>query len=140
MILPANRGFQRMVADVFHKHVLAVAARMITLAGCAAMEKSDARDTERVLAAAGFQMEFADTPALQQEMKKLPQHKLAHPTRDGKLFFVYADNLSCRCLYIGSESAYQRYQRLALERNISLDESMTADMNWDAWGSWAPAY
>jgi hypothetical protein len=43
-------------------------------------------------------------------------------------------------LYIGSESAYQRYQRLALERNISLDESMTADMNWDAWGSWAPAY
>ena len=38
--------------------VLAVAL----LAGCTAIEKKDARATESVLAAAGFQMKPADTP------------------------------------------------------------------------------
>jgi len=118
---------------------LAVALLAIGLAGCTSIEKSGARNTERALAAAGFQMKFADTPALREQVKKLPQRKLAHVMRKGKLFFVYADNLDCKCIYVGTEAAYQRYQKLSLEENIAADESMS-EMDWNAWGAWGPWY
>ena len=35
---------------------------VVLLGGCTAIEKQDARQTESILAAAGFQMKPADTP------------------------------------------------------------------------------
>ena len=125
------------------KSAIMLCALTLLLAACAAMEKSDAMDTERVLSAAGFQMKFADTGALKEQVKKLPQRKVAHVIRDGKLLFVYADSQFCKCMYVGSEAAYQRYQKLALEKNIAAEESMAvedADMDWGAWGTWGPLY
>lgn len=113
----------------------------IGVAGCAAMDKSDAMDTERVLAAAGFQMKFADTSEQQEQVKKLPQRKISHVKRNGELLFIYPDSKYCKCMYVGSETAYQRYEKLALERNMAAEESMAvqdADMQWGAWGGWGP--
>ena len=129
------------MTDAAFKQIVITCVVALTLSGCSAMEKSDAMDTERVLAAAGFQMKFADTPALREQVQKLPQRKIAHVLRDGKLLFVYADNLVCKCMYVGSEAAYQRYEKLALEKNIAAEESMAAedaDLDWGAWGTWGP--
>lgn len=124
---------------VFLKRMTVVSILAISLAGCTAMDKSDAMDTERVLAAAGFQMKFADTTAQKKEVKKLPQRKVAHLNRDGKTVFVYADSQFCKCMYVGTESEYQRFEKLTLQRNIAMEESVAAydaEIGWGAWGGW----
>ena len=114
----------------------------ILLAGCAAIEKQDAIETERLLAAAGFKMQFADTAEQTDQLKNAAQRTLTPKRRNGKVYYVYADALACHCLYVGSEQAYQRYQQLALEKQIANEQVMAAEMNednalsWDAWDGW----
>ena len=114
---------------------LAISALLVT-AGCAAIEKSDAMATERELAAAGFQMKFAKTSEQMAKTGSLPQRKLTRTSGpDGKPRFVWADATDCKCIYVGSEAAYDRYQRLSVQQQIAEANEM-ASMNWDAWGAW----
>ncbi len=48
----------------------------VALAGCAAMQQDNTQTTEQTLAAAGFQMKLADTPAKLAQLQSLPQRKL----------------------------------------------------------------
>lgn len=116
-----------------------LAAALIT--GCASMEADRARSTESLLAAAGFKVKLADTPEKLAHLKTLTQHKLVPHDKDGQVVYVYADATTCQCLYVGSEEAYQSYQRLALQKKIADDQRMAAEMNEDAamnWGMWGP--
>ena len=61
--------------------------------GCAAIQRSEAIRTERVLAAAGFQMKLADTPEKLAKVQGMTQRKLQPHDKDGEMFFVYADAL-----------------------------------------------
>lgn len=113
----------------------------VTLAACAAIQNADAIDTERMLAAAGFQMRFADTPQKLDHVKSMTQRKLVLHRRDNKTYYVYADATSCKCLYVGNEKAYQRYQKLEIDRKIADNRRMAAEMDEEAsmdWGLWAP--
>jgi hypothetical protein len=116
---------------------LALSAVLVA-AGCAAIQKSDTLATERDLAAAGFQMKYAKTPEQLAKVGSLPQGRLT-PTAgpDDQNRFVWADATDCKCIYVGSEAAYDRYQRLSAEQQIALENEM-ASMNWDAWGPWGP--
>ena len=110
-----------------------------TLAACASMEASEARDTEQVLAAAGFKIKLGDTPEQLAHIQSLTQHKLVPHEKDGGVYYVYADATTCKCLYWGNEAAYQRYQQLALQRQMADDQRMAAQMNENAamnWGMW----
>lgn len=117
---------------------------LIALAGCAAVQaiqKSEATDKEQLLTAAGFKVRLADTPEKLAHLKTLTQRKLISHPRDGKVYYVYADALACKCLYIGNEEAYQRYQQMVIQQRIADEQRMTAEMNWDAqmnWGMWGP--
>ena len=121
-----------------------VLALGMALAGCAAIQNQEAMDLERLLAAAGFQIKLADTPEKLAHLKALAQRRLVPHNRDGKVYYVYADAAYCRCLYAGTEKAYQRYQKLALEKKITEDQRMAAEfnenasMNWGMWGPWGP--
>jgi hypothetical protein len=110
----------------------------VTLANCASQE---AKSTEQLLAAADFQVRYADTPQKLAKLETLTQRKLvAHPSGGG-IRYVYADAAGCKCLYAGNEQAYQRYQKLVVEENIADEQEMTASMNRDAemdWGLWSP--
>jgi hypothetical protein len=55
------------------KSIVMITVLGIALAGCAAMEKSEATDTERLLVAAGFKMKLVDTPAKLAHLKTLTQ-------------------------------------------------------------------
>jgi len=119
--------------------LLAVFALLLS-AGCAAIQKSDAMDAERTLAAAGFQMKFARTSEQIAKAEALPQRKLTpSPGPDGRNRFVWADATYCKCIYVGTQAAYDRYQRLALRQQTAENEE-AASMNWDAWGGWGPWY
>jgi hypothetical protein len=110
----------------------------VTLVNCASQE---ARSTEQLLAAADFQVRYADTPQKLAKLEKLTQRELvAHPA-DGSVRYVYADAAGCKCLYAGDEQAYHRYQKLAVEEQIAGEQEMTARLNRDAemdWGLWRP--
>jgi hypothetical protein len=119
--------------------LLATFALLIS-AGCAAIQKSDTMSTERTLAAAGFQMKFARTPEQIEKANALAQRKLTPtPGPDGQNLFVYADAQYCKCVYVGTEKAYDRYRKLEIKQQIALNEE-TASMNWGAWGAWGPWY
>jgi hypothetical protein len=108
------------------------------LAGCATQE---AIQTERMLAAAGFQMKFADTPEKLAYLDTLQQRELFPAGHDGEVHFVYADAKSCKCLYVGTQRAYRRYERLAYRKELA-DERVEAaqlrSMDWGMWGPWGP--
>jgi len=114
----------------------------LAFSGCAAIRNHQAIQTERLLAAAGFQMKLADTPEKLEKLEGLPQKALVPHTRgDGTLFYLYADASACKCLYVGTEEAYQRYQKLSAQQKIAEENRMAAQLNADAsldWGMWEP--
>lgn len=126
------------------RQVALVALLTLIVSGCAALQNQQAMETERLLSAAGFQMKLADTPAKMAHLKSLTQRKLVPHERDGKTYYVYADATSCQCLYAGTEKAYQRYQKLAVQKQIAEDRLNAAEMNenaamdWGMWGPWGP--
>ena len=111
------------------------------LTACAAMEASQAMETEQLLAAAGFQIKLADSPAKLAHAQTLTQHQLVPHEKDGAVYYGYADATTCKCVYWGNEASYQRYQQLAVQRQIADDQRMAAQMNENAamnWGMWGP--
>ncbi len=110
-------------------------------AGCAAMRRAQAEDTEAVLVAAGFQMQPANTPDRMAHAQALTQDKLVAHLKDGQYFYVFADADGCKCLFVGDAAAYQRYQSLAVQKEIAEDQRAAAAMNENAamdWGLWGP--
>jgi len=123
------------------------AVLVLALAGCAVVkevQKNEAADKEQLLAAAGFKVKLADTPQKLAHLQTLTQRKLITHQRQGKVYYVYADALNCKCLYVGDAAAYQRYQQLQIERQIAAQQRMAAEMNydaamnWDLYGPWDP--
>ena len=110
---------------------LAAGVALLAAAGC----QTTAMETERTLAAAGFQMKMADTPQRLAKIESLPQRKLTRVPFQGENRFVYADAKYCKCLYAGTEEAYDRYQNIAIKKVIA-EEQMDASMNSDGWGPW----
>jgi hypothetical protein len=120
---------------------LGIVALAILIGGCAAMRREEAQKTESILSAAGFQMKPADTPDRIAHLSTMTPRKIVPHTKDGKLFYVYADSKGCNCLFVGDEQAYQRYQQLALKQQLAQEQLMAAQMNEDAamnWGLWGP--
>jgi len=121
-----------------------VLAALVATAGCTAMRREGAMQQERLLAAAGFQMKFANTPALASQASEMPQRRVVPVPADGGVRYVYADSQFCNCIYAGSEQAYDRYQRLVVQSDIAAEneeaatEEEEAQMDWGAWGGWGP--
>jgi hypothetical protein len=115
---------------------------VVALAGCAAIDRHEAEQTEQLLAAAGFQMRPADTPAKLADLDRLQQHKLVRHERDGEATYVYADAADCKCLYSGDERNYDQFEKLRVQEDVAQQEMMAAEinqesaMNWELWGPW----
>jgi hypothetical protein len=114
----------------------------MALAGCAAIEKHEAEQTEQLLSAAGFQIRPADTPAKLADLERLQQHKLVRHDRNGEATYVYADAADCRCLYTGDRQNYDEFEKLQVQEDVAAQEEMAAEMNqqaamnWEMWGPW----
>ena len=123
---------------------LAVIAVFAFFSGCAAIEKRDTMQMERTLAAAGFHMRFSQSPEQNANTAAMTQRKLVPQIVDGRNVYVYADSEFCKCVYIGSEEAYERYQRIAIQQQLADERMQAAEMNedaaldWGAWGPWEP--
>jgi uncharacterized protein YdbL (DUF1318 family) len=118
-----------------------LAAVVILGSGCAAIRKSEVETQEQLLSAAGFQMKLADSPQKLTHLQTLTSQKLVPHARDGKVYYVYADPEFCKCMFVGNDAAYQKYQDLALKEKLSQERLNAAAMNENAamnWGMWGP--
>ena len=123
------------------KPILLLVALGLSVTGCAAIRAHQTVETEQVLAAAGFQVKPADTPEKLAHLQLLTPRKVVRYTRDGQPQYVYADPETCKCLYVGDEQGYQKYQELSLKKQIADEQMSAAQTNWDAsmnWGAWGP--
>ena len=106
------------------------------LSSCAMMEAQKAKDTEQLLAAAGFKMKLADTPAKMAHLKTLTQYKIVPHQKDGTVYYIYADAANCQCFYWGLDQSYQNFMQLQQQQDIANEERMTAEMNQQEYMDW----
>lgn len=126
--------------------LLAALALASALAGCAAIKRQEAKGTDDLLTAAGFQIKPADSPARAQELAAMPPLKMMRQTEGDKIIYTWADPYDCECLMVGGPKEYAEFKRLAIGQEIA-DENMEAAeaeedaaMDWGLWGPWGPWY
>jgi len=61
---------------------------------------------------AGFKMRVANTPKQLARLKQLPQHRFVKRTKDGRSYYLYADPVYCKCLFLGGVRAMNNYQMM----------------------------
>ncbi|HEY7041193.1 MAG TPA: hypothetical protein VID28_20150 [Methylomirabilota bacterium] len=97
--------------------------------------------TQQLLAAAGFRKKVADTPEKLAHLETItPARRLVTHRWDGRLYYVYADPETCKCLYVGSPDQYQaalerhtaNQQLVAMQQHVVEDESVV----WSIWAPW----
>jgi hypothetical protein len=122
--------------------ILPLVALGLSVTGCATIRAHQTAETEQILAAAGFQVKLADTPEKLAHLQTLTPRKVVREVRDGQPQYVYADPETCKCVYVGDEQRYQKFQELSLQKKIA-DEQMSealanwdASMGWEGWGRW----
>src|SRR5687767_11955018 len=75
---------RRREMKVYRRVVMLGLIVALPLAGCAAIQRSEAKDTEQLLAAAGFQAKPAETPEKLTNLRTMPPRKLVSQSKDGK--------------------------------------------------------
>jgi hypothetical protein len=105
--------------------------------GCASV-----KETEDLLATAGFKKIPATTAGQQVHLKSLPNHKISQVQRNGNTYFVYPD-VAHNVLYVGDAWQYHEYQKLVDEREeeaVDMDDTMPGSQaGWEVWGPWEGA-
>jgi hypothetical protein len=121
--------------------ILLLVVALAAFEGCASM---DASSTESLLSAAGFRTRAPSTPKQQALYSQATPYKLERRTKKGKVLYTYADKQK-GIVYIGGETEYQQYKRLAVQQSIAQNQleaaeiNETASLNWGPdWGPWQP--
>jgi hypothetical protein len=125
-----------------HHNRWLIAALAIALAGCTAIQKRQTAQAQQLLAAAGFELQMADTPERLATLQRVvPQRKVFSVAAADGPRFVYADAEYCQCAYAGDQQAYEKYQRMVIKQRLAAEQDMAAQMS-DAegmgWGPWSP--
>jgi len=103
---------------------------------CASM---DASNQESMLSAAGFVARTPETANQRKLYDELPSYKVHRATYKGKVIYAYKNEKE-GVAYVGNETAYQRYQQIAIQKRISSDYYQAAEMNRAASWGWYGAY
>ncbi|HEY2526146.1 MAG TPA: hypothetical protein VGI29_13870 [Candidatus Binataceae bacterium] len=112
---------------------LALAAALV--AGCSMFQETPQQRAQRIepmLAAAGFRMLPADTPARVAETERLTPLKVRYYFDNGKPRYWFNDPVSCHCVYVGGEKNYQQYEQIRLSQQAAQQEAAAAELNEDA--------
>ena len=78
--------------------------------------------------AAGFIVKYATTPEKRAILRSLPPDKLVKRTKDGIMYYVYADAARCNCAYVGTAQAYAAYQNAPNDPSGSGQDSIALQM------------
>ncbi len=122
--------------------ILAISAAVgfsALLSGCGSLQTPPPTPQEKaqrlgaMLSAAGFRMVPADTPESQQKLASVLALDVQYTVgRLGKMHYWMADPYSCKCMYVGSEQAYQKYEKLRMNEEFAEKEDRIAQENLEA--------
>ena len=125
------------------KLIVVILALGVFLSGCAASQNKKAMNKDKLLPEAGFQKMLADTEEKLDHLKEMPQRIFFKKEKDGTLYYVYADEKTCNCLYYGDKDAFESYQQILLNMKLDREGAATAAMDragarydWGMWGTW----
>jgi hypothetical protein len=118
------------------RSVVLLAAAVLALSGCAAIQRQQAADAKELLAQAGFTVRTADEPGLR------PRQLIAQ-SDGGSPVYKYSDPDYCNCLWVGGPSEYAELQRLRAERVREHEQMLKTWSPWTpanprVWGPWKP--
>lgn len=74
-------------------------------------------ETESTLVAAGFRQISATNEDELKRMKSLPPREISYKVGNGGVVYRFADPDYCRCVYVGNDAAYQRYEQLVADND-----------------------
>ena len=131
------------------KPEMVIAAAMLALSGCAAIQGQVAGDSEQILAQAGFRREAAPERAAQGATRAageeaLPVRHLTTATENGSSVYKFYDPQFCNCVYVGGPKEYAELQHLRTARVAEHAQNLKSwivpedapDPN--VWGPWKP--
>ena len=105
-----------------------------TLGACTTIDRQEAADTGKLLAAAGFQKRPARSTERQQELSSMPPHRMVAHADGAKAVYTYADPQNCRCFYVGGPKEYAQYRDLEASEQIARHMNATwmnpPSMDW----------
>ena len=109
--------------------LLAIPLLALGLLACAAPNPdAPTLHKEDMLAAAGFKKRPIKTEAQLADFRNIPAHMIRPASYKGRPVYVYADPTICGCLYIGNETAYNKYIAGAQARFVRQEyKSATTD-------------
>jgi hypothetical protein len=113
---------------------LVFAAALLTLSACATIRRDEAARTEQLLAAAGFQMQSADSPERIRDLDVMPPLRIVARNHDDKVTYTFADPYKCRCVYVGGRREYTAYRRLARDKQVEEERLLDGEPNDGLWG------
>ncbi|MFC7337599.1 hypothetical protein ACFQY0_10455 [Haloferula chungangensis] len=119
------------------KKLLFLTIPALVLVSCAGLGSSN---TERMLAASGFQPKTPKTQKQTEIYDAMEPYKLYHKEIDGEMVYAYKDPEQ-GVVYVGGPKENEQYQKYAVEQQIAQDQRVAAEMQMDAayaWGSWSP--
>lgn len=86
---------------------------VLTLAGCAAIDRSEERGIEYRLKLAGFKV----VPANPEQLSRMTPYKMEGRVKNGRALYRYADPAKGR-FYEGGRREYERYRKIAVDTQI----------------------
>lgn len=86
--------------------------------GCAGPGKMSPFQVDEMLVRAGFQLHTADTPEKLHFLESLPKNKFLHKVRNGKTFYFFVNDASCRCMYVGDKKNYLHFKKSVKENQL----------------------
>jgi hypothetical protein len=92
------------------RRIFAAAGVAITLASPAVAQQERA---DMLLRAAGFNVRLAVTDEQLANLKRVPPRTILSRTRDGRVFYLYADPDFCKCVLFGDAGAFKAYRDMA---------------------------
>ena len=124
----------------------AIAAAILALSGCTAIQGLTAADSEQILAEAGFskQAQSAAQGATGAGGAALPARQLTKVNDNASVAYEFYDPQFCQCVYVGGANEYAELQRLRSARVAEHDQllrtatSGIADPDPQLWSAWKP--
>ena len=117
---------------------------VVLLSGCAAIEKADRSNTERLLAAAGFKVLPANSPQRLTSLEAMTPYKVERKLKGDEVYYFYAcpdQSLA----YIGNQSDYSKYRELEIQQELADQNTMASEsavlaaQQWTDWRAWGPS-
>jgi len=120
--------------------VILASGLIMALAGCGGKPVNKTFQAEQALAAAGFQLKMADTPAKLDRIRRMPQKQVVRGMIKDREVYIWADGEGCLCYYTGTRQNYEQLRHNQREEkadrrtdwyNAQHDDPLWQSYGWD---------